>query len=69
MKRKRYLDEQIAFALRPDGYTLDIKQDPEAGTFSLHAQRSMVKPIPAAGRPALKRTPWQHLFQRAATVA
>jgi hypothetical protein len=32
--------EQIAFALRPDGYSLDIKEDAEGGTFSLHAQRS-----------------------------
>jgi len=32
--------EQVAFALRPDGYTLDIKED-DAGGFSLHAQRSM----------------------------
>jgi len=33
--------EQVAFALRPDGYALDIKQDAETGAFSLHAQRSM----------------------------
>ena len=38
--------EQIAFALRPDGYTLDIKQDAETGAFSLHAQRSMRLIIP-----------------------
>jgi hypothetical protein len=38
--------EQVAFALRPDGYTLDIKQETEAGTFSLHAQRSMRLIIP-----------------------
>jgi len=38
--------EQIAFALRPDGYTLDIKQDPQTGEFSLHAQRSMRLIIP-----------------------
>jgi hypothetical protein len=33
--------EQIAFQLRPDGYTLDIREDADAGGFSLHAQRSM----------------------------
>jgi hypothetical protein len=33
--------EQLAFVLRPDGYTLDIKEDAETGMFSLHAQRSM----------------------------
>ena len=33
--------EQIAFVLRPDGYTLDIKENTEAGAFSLHAQRRM----------------------------
>ena len=32
--------EQLAFALRPDGYQLDIKPDEEGGTFSLHAQRN-----------------------------
>jgi hypothetical protein len=37
--------EQIAFALRPDGYALDIKED-DAGSFSLHAQRSMRLVIP-----------------------
>ncbi len=38
--------EQLAFALRPDGYTLDIKEDAETGAFSLHAQRSMRLSIP-----------------------
>ena len=33
--------EQLAFQLRPDGYTLDIREEPDGGTFSLHAQRSM----------------------------
>jgi len=31
--------EQLAFTLRPEGYQLDIKEDGEGGTFSLHAQR------------------------------
>jgi len=38
--------EQLAFALRPDGYTLDIKEDAETGAFSLHAQRGMRLAIP-----------------------
>jgi hypothetical protein len=33
--------EQIAFVLRPDGYTLDIKENSDAPGFSLHAQRRM----------------------------
>lgn len=33
--------EQLAFALRPEGYQLDIKQDAESGQFSLHAQRNL----------------------------
>src|SRR5262245_47149977 len=33
--------EQLAFALRPEGYALDIKEDPESRQFSLHAQRSL----------------------------
>ena len=33
--------EQLAFALRPEGYQLDIKEDPESGQFSLHAQRNL----------------------------
>jgi hypothetical protein len=32
--------EQLAFTLRPEGYQLDIKEDTEGGTFSLHAQRN-----------------------------
>jgi hypothetical protein len=32
--------EQLAFTLRPEGYQLDIKEDAEGGTFSLHAQRN-----------------------------
>jgi hypothetical protein len=32
--------EQLAFALRPEGYQLDIKEDLEGGTYSLHAQRN-----------------------------
>jgi hypothetical protein len=38
--------EQLAFVLRPDGYTLDIKEDAETGAFSLHAQRAMRLVIP-----------------------
>lgn len=38
--------EQLAFVLRPDGYTLDIKEGAEAGVFSLHAQRTMRLSIP-----------------------
>ena len=38
--------EQLAFTLRPDGYALDIREDPEAHTFSLHAQRDMRLIIP-----------------------
>jgi len=37
--------EQIAFALRPDGFALDIKED-DAGGFSLHAQKSLRLIIP-----------------------
>jgi Regulator of ribonuclease activity B len=33
--------EQIAFQLRPDGYSLDIKDGAEGGGCSLHAQRRM----------------------------
>ncbi len=36
----RVAAEQLAFALRPEGFQLDIKEDPEGGTFSLHAQRN-----------------------------
>jgi hypothetical protein len=32
--------EQLAFTLRPEGFQLDIKEDAEGGTFSLHAQRN-----------------------------
>jgi hypothetical protein len=32
--------EQLAFTLRPEGFQLDIKEDIEGGTFSLHAQRN-----------------------------
>lgn len=32
--------EQLAFALRPEGFQLDIKEETEGGTFSLHAQRN-----------------------------
>ncbi len=35
----RVAAEQLAFALRPEGFQLDIKEDAEGGTFSLHAQR------------------------------
>jgi hypothetical protein len=38
--------EQLAFALRPEGYQLDIRQDAESGQFSLHAQRSMRLLVP-----------------------
>jgi Regulator of ribonuclease activity B len=38
--------EQLAFVLRPDGYTLDIKENSETGNFSLHAQRPMRLVIP-----------------------
>jgi hypothetical protein len=37
----RAASEQLAFVLRPEGYQLDIKQDPESGQFSLHAKRSL----------------------------
>lgn len=33
--------EQLAFSLRPEGFHLDIKEDAEGGTFSLHAQKNM----------------------------
>ena len=32
--------EQLAFALRPEGFQLDIREDSEGGTYSLHAQRN-----------------------------
>jgi hypothetical protein len=38
--------EQLAFALRPDGYTLDIREAPETSQFSLHAQRRMRLIVP-----------------------
>jgi hypothetical protein len=38
--------EKIAFVLRPDGYTLDIKENPETASYSLHARRSMRLIIP-----------------------
>ncbi|MFO1502523.1 MAG: ribonuclease E inhibitor RraB [Steroidobacteraceae bacterium] len=38
--------EKLAFVLRPDGFTLDIREDADAHTFSLHAQRSMRLVIP-----------------------
>jgi Regulator of ribonuclease activity B len=38
--------EQLAFALRADGYTLDIKEDAAGGVFSLHAQRNMRLVVP-----------------------
>jgi len=38
--------EQLAFALRADGYLLDIKEDAEGGAFSLHAQRTMRLVVP-----------------------
>jgi hypothetical protein len=38
--------EQLAFVLRPDGYSLDIKEDAETGALSLHAQRMMRLSIP-----------------------
>jgi Regulator of ribonuclease activity B len=38
--------EQLAFALRADGYLLDIKEDAAGGTFSLHAQRNMRLVVP-----------------------
>jgi hypothetical protein len=31
--------EQLSFALRPDGFELDIREDAAAHTFSLHATR------------------------------
>jgi hypothetical protein len=31
--------EKLAFTLRPEGFQLDIKEDSEGGTFSLHARR------------------------------
>jgi len=38
--------EKLAFVLRPDGFTLDIREDADAHTFSLHAQRPMRLVIP-----------------------
>jgi Regulator of ribonuclease activity B len=37
----RVAAEQLAFALRPEGFQLDIRQNEESGEFSLHAQRDM----------------------------
>jgi hypothetical protein len=33
--------EQLASLLRPDGYQMDIREDPESGLVSLHGQRNM----------------------------
>ena len=33
--------EQLAFALRPEGYQLDIRQTEDGAEYSLHAQRAM----------------------------
>jgi hypothetical protein len=33
--------EQLALLLRPEGYQLDIREDPEASLVSLHGQRNM----------------------------
>ena len=38
--------EQLAFQLRPDGYTLDIREATESSGFSLHAQRRMRLIVP-----------------------
>ena len=38
--------QRAPLVLRPDGYTLDIKEDAETGILSLHAQRSMRLVIP-----------------------
>jgi hypothetical protein len=38
--------EQLAFQLRPDGYTVDIRAAVETDMFSLHAQRSMRLAVP-----------------------
>ena len=41
----RQAAEKLAFALRPEGYHLDIR-DAEAGEYSLHAQKSMRLIVP-----------------------
>lgn len=38
--------EKVAGLLRPEGYSVDIKQDAETNIISLHAQRSMRLVIP-----------------------
>jgi hypothetical protein len=38
--------EQLAFALRPEGYQLDIRQAEQSSEYSLHAQRNMRLLIP-----------------------
>jgi hypothetical protein len=42
----RQAAEQLAFALRPEGYVLDIREDAETNIISLHAQRSMRLVVP-----------------------
>ncbi|MEJ0098586.1 MAG: ribonuclease E inhibitor RraB [Pseudomonadota bacterium] len=49
--------EQLAFALRPEGYQLDIKQDEEGNTFSLHAQGRMRLVVPDMQALTAKFTP------------
>lgn len=44
--RERTASEQLAGALRADGYTVDVKQNPDGGDFSVHAQRSMRLAVP-----------------------
>ena len=38
--------EQLAFALRPEGYQLDIRETEDGREFSLHAQRGMRLLVP-----------------------
>ncbi len=38
--------EQLAAVLRADGYSIDIRQNPGSGDFSLDAQRSMRLAVP-----------------------
>lgn len=43
---ERGASEQLAATLRGEGHAVDIRQDPESGRFSVHAQRSMRLLIP-----------------------
>jgi hypothetical protein len=43
---ERTASEQLASALRVDGFAVDIKQNVDGGDYSLHAQRSMRLTVP-----------------------